>query len=228
MNKITCFLVAILTISFAQNPAAKLQLGIIGGMNFSTADVEVMEEGADISGTTVFGIGGVLDYSLNQTFSLRLEPMYLQKGIGKSELDIEPGVEWSLESSYLELPIFFKAEFGNDIRPYIMAGPSFGLLLSSELRAEFAGITLKGDPKDATENIDVGAVFGGGINYPMDRFSVFLEGRYSYGFTNNIKGGTVNISGGNITQDIEWDKETDIIKNRGFQIMAGITFPLGR
>ena len=83
----------ILGISFAQSSASKLQFGLIGGLNLSSADIEIVEEGADVSNTTVFGIGGVLDWSLNQTFSLRLEPMYLQKGIGTTELDIQPGIE---------------------------------------------------------------------------------------------------------------------------------------
>ena len=148
MNKIICFFVAILAVSFAQNPNTKLQIGVIGGLNFSGADIEIVEEGADVSNTTVFGIGGVFDWNLNQTFSLRLEPMYLQKGIGKSELDVQPDVEWTLESSYLELPVFIKAEFGSAIRPYIMAGPSFGLLLTSDVRAELSGLTFKGDSKE--------------------------------------------------------------------------------
>ena len=227
MKIITCFLVTILAVSFAQSPVAKLQVGPIGGLYFTSADVEIAKEGADVSTSTGFGIGGIFDWSLNQTFSLRLEPMYLQKDLGKTELDIQPGVEWELKSSYLELPVFIKAEFGNDIRPYIMAGPSFGLLLSSEVIVEVGGITFKGDSKNATENIDVSVAFGGGINYPMDRFSIFLEGRYSYGLTNNIKGGKVELSGGNVTQNIDWIKKTDKIIYRGFQIMAGVTFPLG-
>jgi hypothetical protein len=220
-------LITLFSVCFAQIPSTKLQTGIITGLNFASADVEIMEEGADITSNTLLGIGFILDYGLNDMFSLRLEPMYLEKGIGKSELDIQPGVEWELKSSYLELPIFIKAEFGSDIRPYIMAGPSFGLLLSSELQAEVSGIIFEGDPKDATENMDVSAVFGCGLDYQMDKFSIFLEGRYSYGFTNTIKGGIVEISSGHINEEIEWDKETDMVKNRGFQIMAGVTFPLG-
>ncbi|MCK5342153.1 MAG: PorT family protein [Candidatus Heimdallarchaeota archaeon] len=227
MNKIACFIVVILAISFAQTPASKLQLGIIGGLNIVSAEVEIAEEGADVSSRTDFGIGGIIDWSMNQTFSIRLEPMYLQKGIGKTEIDIQPGVEWYFNSSYLELPVFVKAEFGNEIRPYILIGPSFGLLLSSEVTAEIIGLTFKGDSKSASENLDVSVVLGGGINYPLDKFSIFLEGRYSYGLTNIIKDGKVELSSGNVTQSIDWVKKTDTLKYRGFQIMTGITFPIG-
>jgi hypothetical protein len=214
-----------LAVSFAQPSDSKFQVGIIGGTNIVSADVEIANEGADVSSRTDFGIGGIIDWNMNQTFSIRLEPMYLQKGIGKSEIDIQPGVEWYFKSSYLELPVFVKAEFGNEIRPYILIGPSFGLLLSSEVSAEFSSITFKGDSKSASEKLDVSVVFGGGINYPMGKFSIFLEGRYSYGLTNNIKGGTVVLSSGNVNQAIDWVKKTDTVKYRGFQIMVGVTFP---
>ncbi len=118
MNRITNLLVAIFTVYFAQPSAAQVQLGIIGGINFADADVEVENQPAEISKQAVFGIGGVFDLSLSRTFSLRLEPMYLQKGVGKTELAIQPDVEWSVKSSYLELPVFLKAEFGSTIRPY--------------------------------------------------------------------------------------------------------------
>jgi len=225
MNKLSYLLIIVLSVSYAQTPTKKLQFGLIGGLNVTSADVEIVNEGADVSSRTDFGIGGIIDWDLNQTFSLRLEPKYLQKGLGKTEIDIQPGVEWYFKSSYLELPVFVKAEFGNDIRPYILIGPSFGLLLSSEVIAEISGLTFKGDSKSASENLDVSIVIGGGINYPLDKFSIFLEGCYSYGFTNNVKGGTVDLTGGNVTQGIEWIKKTDTIKYRGFQIMAGVTIP---
>ncbi len=82
MNKIACFIVVILAVSFAQTPASKLQLGLIGGINIVSADVEIANEGADVSNSTDFSIGGIIDWDLNQTFSIRLEPKYLQKGLG--------------------------------------------------------------------------------------------------------------------------------------------------
>jgi len=226
MKKITYMLVIILSVSFTQTSDSKLQLGLIGGTNIVSADVEIANEGADVSNRTDFGIGGIIDWSMNQTFSIRLEPMYLQKGLGKTEIDIQPGVEWYFKSAYLELPVFVKAEFGNDIKPYILIGPSFGLLLSSEVIAEISGLTFKGDSKSASEKLDISVVLGGGINYPLDKFTIFLEGRYSHGLTNIIKDGQVELSSGNVTQAVDWTKKTDSVKYRGIQIMGGVTFPL--
>jgi len=226
MKKTIYLLVTIFTISFAQTPDSKFQLGLIVGLNIVTVDIEIDNEGADVSSSTDFGIGGVLDWRLNQTFSLRLEPMYLQSGLGKTEVDVQPGVDFYGKSSFLELPIFIKAEFDGNVRPYILVGPSFGLLFSSEISAEFNEITFKGDSESASEDLNVSLAFGGGISYPTDKFSIFFEGRYVHGLTNNIKGGTVILSGGHVTQGIDWDKKTDSLKYRGFQILGGVTFPL--
>lgn len=226
MKKTIFLLVAILTVSFAQNPTSKFQLGLIGGLNIVTVDVQIVNEGADVSSSTNFGFGGVLDWRLNQTFSLRLEPMYLKSDLGKTEADVNPGIYFYSKSSFLELPIFIKADFDGNVRPYIFVGPSFGILLSSELSAEFNEIIFKGDSESASEKLNVSLAFGGGISYPMDKFSIFLEGRYVHGLTNNIKGGTVTLSGGHVTQGLDWDKKTDSLKYRGYQIMGGVTFPL--
>ena len=226
MHRILCLLVMLIISGYSQSSESDLNYGIMGGLNFNSADVEIMEEGADVSGNTVFGIGGVIDWRLNQTFSLRLEPMYLQKGIGKTELEIQPGIVWYSDASYLEIPVFIKAEFGNNIKPYFIVGPSFGMLLNTEVTAELNSITFKGDSKNATENFEISIAFGGGINYPLKSFSIFLEGHYTYGLTNNIKGGVFELSAENVTEELEWFKNTDKLFNRGLQIMAGITIPI--
>lgn len=227
MHKLTYLVAALLMLLFNLPTNAQHHLGIIGGLSFAEVEAEVQREPAEVSNRTLFGIGGVVDLSLNRTLSLRLEPMYLQKGAGESELAIQPGVEWRMKSSCLELPLFLKAEFGNTVRPYVMAGPSIGILLSSDLEADLSGVTFKGEAKDATESIDFAAAFGAGVSYPLGRSSIFLEGRYSFGLTNTVKGGTVELAAGPLVDEILWNKETDKIKNRGLQIMAGVTYALG-
>ncbi|MFQ5865977.1 MAG: hypothetical protein ACE5IW_12185 [bacterium] len=58
-----------------------------------------------------------------------------------------------------------------------MAGPSIGILLSSDLETEFSGVAFKGDSKDATNTVDVAAAFGAGIRYSDIR----LEGSPFFG-----------------------------------------------
>jgi hypothetical protein len=61
----------------------------------------------------------------------------------------------------------------------------------------------------------------------LGRSAIFLEARYFFGLTDNIKGGTFEIAAGPLIDNLTWNKETDELKNRGFQIMAGITYALG-
>ena len=97
-----------------------------------------------------------------------------------------------------------KFAFGSgDTKPYVMAGPTVGWLLSAEVDGE--------DIKDDVKSIDFGIAFGGGVSLPMGNNTVFVEGRYSLGLT-----------------DINDDPTDDTkFKTKGIQIMAGITFPLG-
>jgi Outer membrane protein beta-barrel domain len=225
MHKLTYWAAALLMLLFNLPTNAQHRVGVVGGLNFADAEVEIIRQSADVSSRTLFGLGGVVDLRLSKNFGLHLEPMYLQKG-GASK-DIQPGVDFRLKSSYVELPIFFKAEFGNTVRPYLMAGPSVAILLRADLEAELGGIVFKGDAKDATESVDFAAAFGAGVSYPLGRSAIFLEGRYFLGFTNNIKGGTFEVAAGPLVEELTWNKETDKLKNRGFQIMAGVTYALG-
>jgi hypothetical protein len=225
MYKLTYLVAALLMLLYSLPASAQHRIGVVGGLNFADAEVEIAKQTAHVSSRTLFGLGGVVDLRLNKNFGLCVEPMYLQKGGASKE--IQPGVEFRLKSSYVELPIFFKAEFGNTVRPYLMAGPSVAIILQADLEAKLGGIVFKGDAKDATESVDFAAAFGAGVNYPLGRSAIFLEGRYFLGFTNNIKGGTFEIAAGPLIDDVTWNKDTDKIENRGFQIMAGVTYALG-
>jgi hypothetical protein len=226
MKKLTCCFIALLIMSVVIPANAQVRIGVIGGLNFTDVKAEVQGGTADVSSRTLFGVGGVIDLGLDQTFSLRLEPMYLQKGAGTSTLETQPGLEWKLKSTCLEIPLFLKAEFGNKMKSYLMAGPSLGILLSSDLELDLGVITLKGDAKKVTKSLDVAAAFGAGVRYPVGESSIFVEARYSLGLTNTVDGGDIDLVAGPVVEEITWEK-TDSIKNRGFQVMAGVTIPLG-
>lgn len=60
--------------------------------------------------------------------------------------------------------------------------------------------------------MDFGLGFGAGVSFPLGTNALFVEGRYALGLSN-------------INDDPE-DPDTQI-KNKGIQVIAGITFPLG-
>lgn len=205
MNKINLSRMVLLALFIALPVSAQHRIGIVGGLNLANVNVDPsLGAGVDLKNLTAFGVGGVLDLRLAQNFDLHLEPMYLQKG---TKLDAG-GQEGTFRASYLELPALFRLALGTGTaRPYLMAGPTIGYLLSAKSSSEGN----EEDVKDQIKDLDFGLDFGAGVSFPAGNNSVFVEGRYALGLSN-------------INDDPQ--DPTDI-KNKGIQIMAGITFPLG-
>jgi len=201
-------------------------LGVIGGWN--SADLTVKDtqgEKQEVNGRNVFGAGGVLGIGINQFVFVELQPMYLQKG--GTVLQNAPNPDIEMKSTYLEIPLFLKAvAFRKGFQPYIMGGATFGFLLTSDLEAEVGGFKFKADAKDITKNFELGLGVGAGIRFPVGSANLFLESRYIFGMGNLNEGGTLEFKYEDIVVEEEFDKENEF-SNKGLQVMAGITFPLG-
>ena len=203
MKKMSVLVVALFTLITVLPANAQVNLGVIGGLNLASLSFDPDPDGVDLSNRTGFGIGGVLSFGLGETLALQLEPMFLQKGAKATGQGITGETE--VKASYIEVPAMLKFAFGSgEIKPYVMAGPTIGYLLSAKQDED--------DIKDDVKNIDFGLAFGGGVSLPMGNKTVFVEGRYSLGLTD-------------INDDS--DPDADEIKTKGIQIMAGITFPFG-
>jgi len=206
--------------------AQNCYVGVLGGLNFAAMDVVGDGEDQKVSSHRVFGAGGVFGIDLNTNFSLQLYPMYLQKG-GIMEMgDSDPDIKFNM--AFLEMPLFLKAALGKNIRPYVLAGPTFGFLLTSECEAEINALALEADLKDITKKLDVGIGLGGGVEFPLWKGSIFLEGRYTFGLNNLNKGGLITFKADDVIITTHEVNEQDEFKNKGFQIMAGFTLPLGK
>ena len=208
MKKMIILVVALFTLIAVLPANAQVNFGVIGGLNLANLSVDP-DQGVDLSNRTAFGIGGVLSFGVGETLALQLEPMFLQKG-AKLKLS-EQGftLEAEIKVSYIEVPAMLKFAFGSgDTKPYVMAGPTVGYLLSAKVKDDME----EQDIKDDVKNIDFGLAFGGGVSLPMGNNTLFVEARYSLGLSD-------------INDDPD-DPDTSI-KTKGIQIMAGITFPLG-
>ena len=225
MKKATITITTLLVLFFSLSANAQHRVGVVGGLNVTKLEVATPGPETEISSRTVFGLGGVIDLRLHKNISLLMQPMYLQKGALVA--DLNDNIEFPFKFAFFELPVLLKAEFGSSIRPYLMAGPTVGYLLSAKVKGKVASITFEGDMKEVTERIDFGLSFGAGLNYPLRTGTIFLQGSYELGLTNMQKGGPFEISAGPVSETIVWDKNEDEYKNRGFQIMAGSMFPLG-
>jgi opacity protein-like surface antigen len=207
----------------------KFSLGFIGGLNFADMYFPNSQGPDDQEITTlqVFCAGAVLHIRLSENIFAVIEPMYLQKG-GKIEEGTDPvnQPEGQINSSSIEIPILIQYTFGNRIKPYLIAGPTVGYNLKSDIEFDLTGLEFKGDLKEITETFDLGLTFGGGVQVPVGFGIIFIEGRYTYGLINQRKSGTVTVSSNGFQFELDADKEEDKYTNRGFQLLAGALFPL--
>lgn len=222
MKKYTlCIAVCIALLMSMAVSAQNSRIGVIGGVNL--ANLTTDEEGMEPKNLTAFGVGGVLDFAVGENMSLCLEPMYLQKG---AKLDMtEEGIpiEAKIKAAYIEIPVFLKLYLGSgDTRPYVMAGPTVGYLMSANMEMSAMGIDVEVDIKDILKSIDFGVGFGGGVSFPMGRNTLFVEGRYTLGIADVFEGGEVEYMEGAAEEMPDAE-----MKTKGIQVMAGILIPLG-
>jgi hypothetical protein len=200
MKKMSVFIVLLFALCIVLPVSAQVHLGVLGGLNLANVSGDTDDE-ADWQSSTFFGFGVVLDYALDEYITLHFEPMYLQKG---AEIN-EEGYDAKLTLTYLEVPVMLRYVLGtNKNKPYIMGGPTIGFNQSAHYKDDDDDENVKDDIK----GVDFGLGFGGGISLPMDNNLIFVEARYTLGVTN-------------ISKEPDFD-----IKTKGFQIFAGITFPL--
>ena len=136
------------------------------------------------------------------------------------------GIDFTFKSSFIEVPVLLKTEFGNTVRPYLLIGPTIGFLLNSSIEAEVLGFGLRCDMKDVTESINLGFTVGTGVRFPAGTWSLFIDGRYTFGLLDIYKKGTFEIGAGPVTITETIIEEDQIMKTRGLQIMLGVTIPV--
>jgi opacity protein-like surface antigen len=233
MKRLICPFVILVALVLALPAGAQQRYaGVIGGLNIAEIDYSDSRGTEQLTTSrTTFGIGGVFGFRLNQNVCLELEPMYLQKGGTDLADRTNPDINWKM--SFLEVPAFLKVSFGNEFRPYVMAGPTIGFLLSSTAEGEvghlYGGQPLqvyKADLKDASKSFDFGIALGAGVGITIGMKTIFLDGRYTFGLVDLLQSGTIEWKSGDevIVAQVAGGAE---LSTRGTQVMAGITFPFG-
>ena len=208
---------------FVNLTVAQTKVGVIAGINFSNVDIKDTDDDTETSTRTGLSVGGVLSFTLSPKIDLLISPMYTQKG---AELIISDdpnffGAKVKFNVDVLEIPIFLKINLGNSsTKPYIMAGPAIGFIMSSKLKLSALGIDINADIDEVITSIDFGVGVGGGVNFAFGNNSLFIEGRYIFGLKDVVDDGTFAFE----------DDESELdgnVKTRSFQVLAGLTFPLG-
>ena len=167
--------------AFAQN----FNLGVEAGANFSTlvgSDVSNLSPGNALNSKLGFVGGGFLCLNFGNSFGIRPEILYEQKGAAIN------GTNATTELDYVEIPVLLKFSLGTPaINPAILIGPSFNWNTVAQVVDSGNTATITN-----SNGSDVGLV--GGIEVDIDKFLV--SGRYELGLDNvtqnsNVQNGTL-------------------------------------
>jgi hypothetical protein len=190
--------------------SAQAVIGLKGGIGIS--DLSVENDDSFDSRTAFIG-GGFATIGLGETFFLQPEVLYALKGASS---DFE-GVEATIALDYIEIPLLVGAQFGlggSSVVPRVFAGPAVAFETGCKISGEDGFVSVELDCDEAeiqTKSVDFGLVFGAGLAIPLGGFELIIDGRYDLGLTN--------------VNDSEFDDES--VKNRAWQFMAGVGFPVG-
>lgn len=139
--------------------------GLKLGYNFSTLTGDV-DDAQTLDGIVV-GIG--LEFNL-LLFAVEADLLYSPQGANFPD-------NKQMRLGYLSIPILLKKRlFPVGIRPYVLAGPEFCLLLSEKSDATLYEGEIRRN--------DTCAVIGAGVELTLGGKGVYVEGRYSYGLSN--------------------------------------------
>ena len=137
--------------------------GIKLGLNYTNAT------GADVKDAkAVLGLaaGGFMTYSFTDMWAVQPEILYSQKGYKYEASIFGITVASSVATTYLDIPILARLNIPTEgtVKPFIVLGPSIGILLSAKAKASIAGITVgTADIKADSASTDMGLVVGAGV-----------------------------------------------------------------
>ncbi len=189
---------------FHDAEARKSYFGVKGGLNHANIvgdDADELEPRDRFAGGVFYGM------EFTDDFGMRIDGLYVQKG-AEGEF-VEPGEDHGHQSTisldYIEFPVLFMVGFSTSEKfgANLLLGPTFGFNLSAELEDQDHGETVDLE----VETFELGATFGGGVEYKVSTWSLIGDVRYALGGT------SIND---------EFDG-----KNTGVVILVGVKFPLG-
>jgi outer membrane protein W len=207
MKKFTLVMMLAAMMLFAASSlfAEGMMFGVKGGLNIANLSGDDVE---DASSKTAVVAGVFFSYDITEIFAVQPELLFSMKG---TKMDTGEGDEtWNL--SYIQIPLLLKVNLPTEgkIKPWLCAGPAFGLLMSAELEDE--------DIKDQLKTMDIGIVAGAGVGYELEKGLIFAEARYEVGLT-----GLTDFSDAEL--DLMDLTEQPDAKNSTISIMVGYGFP---
>lgn len=186
--------------------APRYRFAVAAGINLAN-----MTELDDSDMRAGFVVGGQVVIPMGTAFAFQPEIYYAQKGAKGSMVDEGSGeqVDITLKNDYIEIPLLARLSIvnqGGGVQPFLLVGPSIGINMSCEIEGESQGVEVSVDCDELVEaeSVDLGAMLGGGLDFPMGTRSFSVGARYTFGFN-----------------EVFQDSDS---KNRVITLLAGITF----
>jgi len=212
------FVAGISSVARAQDLSFGVKAGL-GLADFTNVDeTEIDEYGGTLKieseRITGAALGGFVEYKINDNFLIQPEVLYTQKGTEASFVYSHPLLpdditdKCKIKLTYIEIPVLAKYSIspGESVCPFIFGGPALGILVSVD-SDKIDGETVV--EKDDCESIDIGLVFGGGVELES---GVSIDLRYDMGLTKVF--------------DYEGEEETGNEKNTVISLMVGYKLPI--
>jgi hypothetical protein len=176
---------------------------VMGGVGLANGTIETNDAQAqtlyDKYRTSKMVFAGGIGVAMGSRIGFEFDLLYLQKGVRLKGTDTSTGESISFDASMLantiSLPVLLKFNILNSPSApalYVMGGGEIAYILDAKLTYSVTqgGQTQTGTEKVEKDNmnqIDYGAVFGGGIGINFGGTQIFLEGRYHLGMANLMK-----------------------------------------
>jgi len=156
--------------SFAR--AQDLSFGVKAGLNMANHTAPI--EGDTYKMKTGVAIGGFAEYAIDDNLAIQPELIYTQKGLEYEYTSGGQIYKYKIKLDYIEIPLLLKYSIspGENVCPFVFAGPALGILMSAKSDSE--------DIKSICNSTDIGLVLGGGVEFES---GVSIDLRYDMGMT---------------------------------------------
>lgn len=162
----------------AQSEKAGFDFGVRGGVNFS--NITTSDDLDAPNSRTSFYAGLVAELPLQERFSLQGEVFYSSQGYERTiPLLGNDKIDFKLKADYIQVPILAKFYVVKGLS--IAVGPQFGFKVNEKIDYGTSG-------NGAVNPVDLNTFDfqgTGGLEYKLDN-GLFIQGRYSYGFSDLI------------------------------------------
>ncbi len=203
-----------LSLALAATASAQgLQFGVKAGWDRATMAVK------DVSGAEArndFAGGLFLTIPATPLVAVQPELLYVPKGAGATV----QGGTGTVKLDYAEVPVLLRLNVpleNASVRPALFAGPFVGFKTTCKVEGTAGGRTASFNCDDPlfqgqmkVKSTDVGATFGGGLEFPLGGASALVEARYDLGL-----------------RTIDGSTDPADMKTRNILVFVGASFPLG-